>query len=270
MAAGMSAVEFFDGFAWAVPTVFAGSLGECLFHKGDMFHDSRRGYERWEEALKHLQFSLTVKSLGIGIGSGTFRDNWNCEVVVEIADHRRRHYRERITTQGRLYTLLWKGDLEVLENTDSPPVPLTLMDLPALSEAAVSCIRARIGIGMKHPNIWLMPLDRTNEVASAKYEATKAVLTRGFNIVEKTFTLEDLGMNLFVVPTMRYAGFAVDQSETVKVANALKEALYFPSRNRKSVEDKFRLEAHGYLLSAEAERRALDSTGLQAAPLSYQ
>ena len=50
----MDEKDFFPGFAWAVPRVFADALRKCRFDEGDAFYDRIEAYGSWSEALKVL------------------------------------------------------------------------------------------------------------------------------------------------------------------------------------------------------------------------
>jgi hypothetical protein len=128
----MGMVEQFPGFSWCVPAAFSDPLGTCRFEAGDLLYDTPDAYQQWSEALKTLTFSVQVsspkKSIGGNLGdddADVFSRNWGSEVIFELTDFKRGKRKQVVTTQGRLYTLLWKGDFGGLdESIAAPPVPL--------------------------------------------------------------------------------------------------------------------------------------------------
>ena len=154
--------DFFTCFSWAVPLSFGDSLGQCRFERGDIFYDSLKGYETWGEASKHVNYIVQVKqshqpgetpqiavedvegdtipsegdsqTTGARTKGSLFEQNWRSTTACQITDLKRKECRTITTTQGRLYTLLWKGSLRVLDEEDAPPPPATWIDLPTPSE----------------------------------------------------------------------------------------------------------------------------------------
>src|SRR5690349_8100208 len=124
-----SADGYFPGFAWAVPTSFAAPLASCRFEQGDTLYDTVRGYEEWNEALKHVHYGVQIKSPARSLGrsgnsdeEAVFADNWKSTVIFDLIDFKTSTKQEVQTTQGQLYTMLWRGDLSVLDPNCCLPV----------------------------------------------------------------------------------------------------------------------------------------------------
>jgi hypothetical protein len=260
--------EFFDGFSWAIPTVFGGCLNECRFEKGDVLYDSRAGYQKWGDAVKQLKFSLQIKFPGRSEGraSGaagtdsekTFVQNWRSRVVIDLTNYETEKTAEMNWTQGKLYTLLWKGLFESHGPSD-PPVPIVLKELAkALQPATVDEVPGDLGIAVRHavswisayfgkamtrPGVCVMAFDLTNPISAEKFQAVREQLGRVGTVVERVFSCKEVGLdNLEIAPTLRLAGFGIQASKTEAVMDALRGALY------KGTKDRFRLETHGLLL----------------------
>lgn len=246
----------FKGFAWPVPTAFASGLNQCRFERGDVFYASPKGYLIWEEALKNITYSLQVRFPARATGKvsaegNVFAENWLSPVGFTVTNYKKNQTREATSTQGRLYTLLWLGDWMVLDAPIEPQIPLTCQDRVFLKEAdnVAKQIKSRCCSPMSKPNLFVMPYDPTHPITSAKYETLKRRLARDFTVVEEEFTPRDVGLGqLFLVPTIRYVAFMVDSKNSQGIAKALKEALYSPTRNRITKQDRFKIEAHGSFL----------------------
>jgi hypothetical protein len=246
--------EFFDAFAWAVPTAFSSSLNQCRFERGDIFYDTPKGYLIWEQALKHLKFSVQVRSPAHSAGRASndqdvFGDNWKSEVAFTVTDYKNdKSTREVTTTQGRLYTLLWQGDWKAIEDSQEPEIPLTCLARPLFDQLndIARQIKSRTCSHIDKPNLFVMPYDPTHPISASKYQTVKKRLTQEFTVVDELFPTHEFGLrDTPIVPTVSFAAFLVDSEDSVKIFDALKEVLYKPAADRKTTKDKFRLSAHG-------------------------
>ena len=256
-----NAVECFDSFNWCVPIAFTDSLSLCRFEEGDVIHDSPDGYLPWEEAIKKIRYTIQVKyppSTTKGSSSDSdsvFEDNWKSEVVLTLIDHKKKDSREIATIQGNLYTALWKGNLAELDNKAQCPIPLTYLSVARRAETAAFHCKEFFAKKMEKPNVWLMGYDPTNPVSQAKYGDVKARLQKEFTMVEKMFTTEQVGLGTaLIVPTVQFVAFGIDLGASQKIADALKEVLYKPSKNKKTDKENFRLSTHGAFLPSHEQK----------------
>jgi hypothetical protein len=251
--------EFFDGFAWAVPTAFAEPLAACRFEQGDVLYDTRRAYEaQWGEALPHITHSLQVKSPLRGAApksekeeESVFTDNWSQAVVFGLTEHKKKETKEVKTTQGRLYTLLWKGDLRVLDaKTAAPHVPALAMQLLRDLPRAMGHVRKAGRRGAKKKVAFLMPYDPTRQLLRSKLREVQTALADhktqlDFVPPEEVGLAADAGF----APTVSIACFRVEGASESVVEKAVKRALYKPAKERKTAVERFRVTAHGHLES---------------------
>jgi len=250
--------EFFDGFSWAIPTAFAEPLAACRFEQGDVLYDTRRAYEGpWGEALPHIRYSIQVKSPLRGPATKTekeeesvFTDNWNQAVVFAFTEHKKNEMRETKTTQGRLYTLLWKGDLSSLdEDVPAPPVPALAMQILRDLPKAMDHLRTAMFKGAGKRTVFLMPYDRTRQLLRGKLREVQTSLvdfkTR-FDFIqpEEAGLTADAGF----APTVSIACFCIEGATESLVEKAVKKALYKPAKEKKTSAERFRITAHGHLL----------------------
>ncbi len=249
--------EFFDGFSWAVPTAFAETLAACRFEQGDVLYDTRRAYEgTWGQARPHVSHSIQVKLPLRRTGTKSekaeesiFTDNWNMTVEFNLTDHRAGKTRAITTTQGRLYTLLWKGDLSsIVAKSPSPTVPTLPMDILRDLPKALDHVRGRLPEVSNGGVIFLMPFDLTRQLLRSKFRKVEAELAQ-FEADMCLVSPSDAGLESEkgFAPTVSIACFMVQSAPVNDVEKALKQALYMPAKNKKTAVERFRLGAHGHL-----------------------
>lgn len=252
-------VRCYDGFAWAVPEAFSSALAVCRFDEGDILYDQSIAYDRtWRETENHLVHSVQVKAAPRALVAepdqqrrSVFSKNWTQRVDLEVTNLKSWRKRTLSSTQGRLYTMLWKGDLRVLANRSlHPPVPTLPMDLVRFKRlpATVPMFRARLARRFSQPIVFIMPYDETNKLLTEKDAAVQAALSGEFEVVRFLMPPSDAGLAGAVncVPTVSILCFAVGCSSAATVQAALKRALYKPAKEKQTASDVFRISAHGH------------------------
>jgi hypothetical protein len=246
--------RFFDGFSWAVLTAFAGPVAACRFELGDTLYDTRRAYEgTWGEALPYISWSIQVRSPSKSAtaqsqsGSVTFSDNWNQRVDFDLRDYRKNTKTEIETAQGRLYTLLWKGDLGCLDETrEAPPVPVLAMNI--LSDLPKALDHFKGSAPATSRTLFLIPYDRSHELLRSKCQRIGDALSMRFDSGVLLASPEQAGLisETGFAPTARIACFCVDGKRS-HVEDLLKQTLYRPAKEKETDRDNFRLASHGHL-----------------------
>lgn len=250
----MKSEDYFPSFAWAVRKAFKEPLASCRFEQGDILYDTHKAYEgTWGDALNYLRFSIQIKSGSISkMGNSedfAFSNNWRQRVELDLTEYPSKKSRFIITTQGRLYMTLWKGDLRQLDlDTPEPPVPKLAADILKELPSMVDFFKHH-SKNLKHPVFFIMPFDETQDILFFKRQKVESSLIKEFKLDMNLVTPEKIGIQNSgdYVPTLRIACFITDTPEINKVYSSLKSALYVPSEERKTNVDRFRLESHGYL-----------------------
>lgn len=249
--------EYLEGFSWAVPSAFAKPLAACRFEQGDMLYDTRRAYEgTWGEALPHINHSIQVESPMRGLATKSekeedsiFTDNWNMTVIFTLTDHKADEKKDVITTQGRLYSLLWKGDLTLIQaDSVAPPIPTLAMQVLRDLQNAKDYITKNITKISQGDIIFLMPYDRTRQLFRSKFRNVKEKLSH-LDPHISLFSPPQLGLKTDseFAPTVNIACFALQNSSMRDVERDLKKALYTGSKQNKKKKEQFRINAHGHL-----------------------
>jgi len=243
-------MEFFSNFNWAVPQAFSDAVALCRFEEGDVLYDTSKAYDSsWKEAIKHITHSLQVRYPARATSSekekvgGVFEKNWNSEVRIELYKKQEKVGVGQIkTTQGRLYTVLWKGDLAVLEtDTEEPPLPIKAKNVTKqLKGVKENALELSVGFP-----VFVMVRDRSNQVSREKYLKIYAKLKKHIFGNPEMLTPEKAGLKSWdtIAPTIEIAFFPVNGINREELELLIKEAVYVPSKNARK--DMFRIGAHG-------------------------
>jgi hypothetical protein len=246
--------DFFDGFTWAVPKTFSDAVTACRFEEGDILYDSRKAYDgEWGEAAKYIKHSLQVRSPTRGTtaasnASGSvFGKNWDAEVVFELQDDAGDEPTRLIeTTQGKLFTALWHGDLSVFEADLIPELPLRLKEVSRMLEQA---ILAAESLSNEKPT-FIMARDVANSISKLKHMRVLATLRSHFKAKPKVLLPREAGLQGWerIAPMIDVVFYVMESGSSSQIHDVLKAQLYVPAKDAKK--DMFRLSAHGLLIAA--------------------
>lgn len=243
-------MEFFSGFSWAVPTAFGDAVALCRFEQGDTLYDTRKAYEEnWSEASKHIHQWLQVrypahaKTVAGESAGGIFEKNWNSEVRVDLYRNSKILSEGQIqTTQGRLYTALWTGNVDVLQlESEEPKVPLNVQDVNRkLKDTRIKASELSKGFP-----VFVMARDLSNKNSKAKYskisfKLKSHILSNPEILNPKLAGIRDWNT---VSPTVEIAFFPLINVNQEEVEVLIKDAVYVPSKDAKK--EMFKIAAHG-------------------------
>ena len=251
---------FLPNFSWAVPVAFSDALGACQFSRGDTLYSSSFAYRKWDDEFYKLAQGLhAIKVLSPEAkpsppSPGLFQSNWNSPTEVEFYKPVGQDGAKRLsTTQGRIYSLLWRGNTSVLDlTTSAPPIPFQANFLLKCLSGAESSVRQLIL--EEEPNakyFFVLPHDVCSQLLEEKYQKLVYGLGRTRHISELGIPATRLPITEaeHLVPTLSLKAFVfLDEDEGV-IKERLKDLLYVQTGNRKSKDDKFRLNAHGLFSS---------------------
>jgi len=249
-------MNFFTEFKWAVLHAFGNALASCRFEQGDVLYDTKLAYmDTWSEAEKHVIYSFQVKSPMRGSyaesassAETTFSTNWSSRVVFDFYDHRAKTTKIIETTQGRLYSLLWHGDLTNYLS-DSFNIPMQASSLLNILPDSSPTIQSNIIKNSDSCGFFLLPFDLTSQQLKEKYEQLNINLSP-FISDHKIIGLKEGGVSdpLSFVPTSQIAIFLISkQAQQDKVIDAIKKSLYKPAKNKTSTKEIFKISSHGFL-----------------------
>jgi len=177
-----------------------------------------------------------------------FMSNWETPVVFTFTNYTTNISSGVETTQGRLYTLLWTGNLKYIDNeVESPPVPMLVKSILKELDGTEGYFKDSFNHGIACSTIFLMPYDQTLELYRNKFHCVKSALSKDFIYKARFVSPNEVGLHGFV-PTVMIACFSVD-GPTSNVMPALKSVLYRPSKDKKTIKDTFSIKRHGRLIA---------------------
>ncbi len=242
-------MDYFDRFEWAVPWAFHDAVDQCRFERGDTLYDTREAYgPDWSIASEVIRHHIRVrhpeKLSGVAAveGGSVFRSNWGSEVRLHVFEKMRQVESEVVSTQGRLYTALWHGDLSVL-NPDiaEPIVPDGWREVLSRIESVRRVAESpRFG-----GSVFTMPFDPASTLSREKHKSVVSQLATHLADGPVHLSPDEAGLSdpETVAPTVYVAFFPVRDLRVSELEDLVKAALYVPTKGAKN--PNFRLSAHG-------------------------
>ena len=260
----MEPMAFFSGFAWSVPMAFSDAVGACQFSRGDTLYSNRIAYRQWNEEFYKLAKDLhAIKVLSPEAkpappSPGLFQSNWNSAAEVELFMPGGQEGVKRFsTTQGRIYSLLWRGDSSFLDPAmPAPMVPHQARYLLKNLNHAKSALRQLVLD--QHPDaryFFVLPHDVCSQLLDGKYRKLAYGLGRTYHVSEAHVAVSVLPIPEVdrLTPTTSLKTFAFMENDEKSIKERLKELLYVRAVNTKSKKDMFRLNAHGFFSAISEE-----------------
>jgi len=246
-------MDFFDGFKWAVPTAFADAVSLCRFEEGDILYDTKMAYgESWGESRNAIEYSVQVRhparsSGGVAdAGKGLFDSNWRSEIYIDLYKNLKKTNTHPVqSTQGRLYTALWRGDAKILDQVaEEPALPLSAQDATKSLEQAKEVVK---GLCAGEP-AFMMARDLSNPVSRDKYNKLTTHLKSNLPMSPLILTPKHAGLADFkcIAPTVDIAIFQTINIGAEELHDLVKKAVYVKAKSSKK--DMFRISAHGVII----------------------
>jgi hypothetical protein len=290
-------MDLLPGFVWPVPRAFSSAVAACRFEQGDVLYDHPIAYAGaakvgsaaaatgtgaapadWASVISVLGHHVQVvdpprsaRQAPSDSAARRFLVNWEAPIRFEMCDYRSGRVETLKSTQGRLFSCLWKGDPALLAADDpgreSPPPPALARELQNVLEQALPAIRrAASGTGpLDGALIFAFVVDESSEPSLAKQRAILAALRHSHRTHEIDLSPRDAGLPgaSGFHPALRVRGCLVEAASEQTVQSQLKSALYGSTRSAAAesagvaaeaapTSDRFRLERHGLLVEARA------------------
>jgi hypothetical protein len=251
-------MDYLTGFSWAVPCAFLDAVGRCLFREGDVLYESQKAYSLpWGAALGRAHSSLQVRSSAASNCAdepdtrSVFRKNWSTEVRLDL--YRRINIssaEEIVTTQGRLYTALWRGNLEILDKSSTEPEPPNGPSVALKHAARGAKMVKAIGDGK---TIFVMPIDQANRAFRSKLSKVRAQLSSHLNTSVRMLSPREAGLPDWktVAPTVTIAVFCVSGLSASDLEEAIRMGLLGSTRSTRK--QRFRISSHGTIIGCNTQ-----------------
>ena len=241
-------MDFFSGFKWAVPTAFADAVFQCRFEEGDVLYDSKGAYGEWGKSKEQITNSIQIRYPSKVVGSlssnekNVLKRNWNTEVRLDLFKNMTKVEKGQIhTTQGRLFTLLWKGNLNVLDtNTVNPEPPVIATQVKkSLIETQSKALEFAEGS---------LSFTMVYDQASPLLRGKLSKLTQHFGCQPMHVTPKEAGLKNWntVSPTIEILFFKANNLSELEFHNKIKQPLYKPTISKKTNKENFRISDHGF------------------------
>jgi len=246
MSAGSPCHESISGFAWHLIQAFADPLASCRFEEGDVVYGPN------EYALQVVAPRRGAVGRGQEQQDSVFADNWNSPVEFDIWHGKHQSLRRVKTTQGCLYTLLWKGDLNALDMPNPKP-PLLAQALAEGLHLLAADVKPLLPDRAAGGWAFLMPYCSVTKRLGTKTRIVAAALARhGAN--HGTLRLEKLGCPNYdaFAPTVEIAWFTSREAlSRHTLETTLKAVLHKPNKDKKTDRDGWLLKRHGHFANFE-------------------
>ena len=187
----MAESDWISGFSWPIPRAFSAAVSHCRFEQGDVLYAEPGGYGTWGTKppggpfLQVLDPPKTARALSADTDGDRFSVGWASPVTLQVFAEALDQPIQKTTSQGRLFTVLWRGDLNVLEpDQPEPLVPGSLRELHGRLSEAVPNLSRRLFKGRTRPNglILLLAVDDSSESGRGKSDAIEARLSDHFGV----------------------------------------------------------------------------------------
>ena len=248
-------MDFFPGFKWAVPTAFADAVFQARFEEGDVLYDSKEAYVKWDKAKEQITNSIQIRFPSKVVAAlsndkkSVLSRNWNSEVRLDLCENSTKVGQGLIyTTQGRLFTLLWKGDLNVLDtNTVNPEPPMIAMQVKKELKKKFVDIQPKVIEIVDSSSIFVMVYDAASHLLKGKYDD----LLQQLSCKPERLSPREAGLKNWreISPTIEILLFQSGDLSEADFEDKLKQALYKPSLNKKTDKENFKISGHGILFS---------------------
>jgi hypothetical protein len=243
-------MEFFSNFKWAVPAAFSDAVSLCCFEEGDTFYDSRTAYEKdWPIARREIEYSIQVRfparatSHVTQEGESVFDSNWGSIVKVDLYEKLNK-IKSITTTQGKLYSVLWKGDVQLLDSLRSPAKPIKLKKIMSKLDE----IKPHLSNYSKGYRLFILPRDSSTTLSKKKFSKVYSSLSNHLYSEPELLSPKEAGFEKWeqFAPTIDLAVFRLTSLNENELLELVKSAVYVPSRSAKK--SMFRLASHGMIL----------------------
>jgi hypothetical protein len=230
-------------------------VSACRFEQGDILYSDASAYDtfstdsphggRWVQILDPPKTARALTTEGEG---NRFASSWLSPVELDLSKPPGGDVRRIATTQGRLFSCLWRGDVALLEpDGDDPPAPLLARDLhPRLCEVVPALRRALGGGDDDDRRLLLMVLDRASDASRIKLRAVEAALAEAFSVDTLDLAPPDAGLDGAEAfhPALVVRCLAIAGAEAEQVEARVKAVLYSPVEGKA---DRFSISRHGHL-----------------------
>jgi len=235
--------EKYSELRWHLPPYFKDSLAKCRFEQGTVIYKDKPLGENWREEINNIDYLIQVlyPPATIGVKSAML-SHWDSEVIFEFFYPKTKEKKVTKTTQGRLFTFLWKDNLEIFYDTKPLLPPLTKIDVKSIDK---KFFKEKIPFG----NVgFVLPYNPINDILVWKLNEIKKLSSK-YDFEELTFSIEESCIirktekDYEIYPLLKTKLLLYRNARFQEVYELIKSAVY------KGTKDKFSIETHGILIN---------------------
>ena len=241
----MTEKDKYSALRWYLPPHFKDSLAKCRFEQGAIIYKDKPVGETWNEKIKHIDFLIQIQSPSrtttTTSGGDVQKSNWDSEVVLELFYPNTKKKEIITTTQGRLFTFLWKDNIEVLYGNEPllPPLFNARKSLLDIDENFINNKLPENSVGFAffyNPTSDIL-IDKLNNIKNATSEYELEELT--FSIEKSCEKLENENG---IYPLLSTKLLLFKNAKYDDIFELIKNAVY------KGTQDRFSINTHGLLI----------------------
>jgi hypothetical protein len=257
--------QYYESFSWAVPLAFSDPLALCRFEEGDTLYNTEKAYlSPWSEALKYIKYGIQVtfpqRAVQKKINEeedSVFESNWHYPLELDFLEFTNNEFEKKThikTTQGTLYTFLWKGDFEVFNLKEHPEKPLSGKVLKSHLEQSSQQFIHEIRATSEFTEAFIIPYDKSSTLLTSKFNS---ILKNAETSIGSVTVLFDRPANFNgkeFSPTLQIACILVNSNDKSILSKTVKKSVYKPAKSRKTKKDQFRIKTHGILINGRNQQ----------------
>ena len=119
----------YSALRWYLPQYFKESLEKCRFEEGAIIYKDKPVGENWGKKIKNIDYFIQIQYpprswVAIKNKEKEINVNWFSDVIFKRFYPNTKETVIIKTTQGRLFSFLWKDNPDIFDNTEHPLVPL--------------------------------------------------------------------------------------------------------------------------------------------------
>lgn len=186
----MQEYEKYNGLRWYLPSYFKDSLAKCRFEQGTIVYKDKPKGKNWGEQIQHIDFLIQIQyppsTMSFGSGDeSVIQANWDSDVEFERFYPKTKKKETVKTTQGRLFTFLWKDRPEVLDTQVPLLPPLFKLSNNSINETFINEQIPDNCVG------FAFIYNPINDILISKLNSIKHKIQTKFELEEFTFSVED-------------------------------------------------------------------------------
>jgi len=236
--------EKYTGLQWYLPPYFKNYLSSGRFEKGVIIYKDKPTGKTWGENIPHIDYLIQIQyppsTMPSGSGDGNeIMKNWETTVILDLYHPNTKETKVITTTQGKLFTFLWKDNPEVLHQKEVPPVPVFITN-KAINEQFITDNIPCSSVG------FAFIYNPINDIHLSKLREIKSLFC---NVEELTFSAEkacktEKTGEIYPLLTVKLLIFKNTNYDDVH--ELIKKAVY--KKSKSSEKDMFRIATHGLLI----------------------